>query len=143
MEVGKQRVAYVVIDGNNLEAGMRERIMEALSPLVDESEIMTSDNHSVNLVMDGFNPVGVSVEGLIGDVVGATKEALDSLVPCTAQVDVRMIPSINVFGPGKVSEIVTTINSMISMGKGFTAVLVIAIIALCVLIFIVLRSWVI
>jgi len=141
MEVGKQRVAYVVIDGNNLEAGMRERIMEALSALVDESEIMTSDNHSVNLVRDGFNPVGVSVEGLIGDVAGATRDALDSLVPCTARVDVRMIPSINVFGPGKVSEIVTTINSMISMGKGFTAVLVIAVIALCVLIFIVLRSW--
>jgi putative membrane protein len=141
MEIGKQRVAYVVVDGNNLESGMRERIMEALSPLVDESEIMTSDNHSVNLVMDGFNPVGATAKGLVQDVVEATKDALDNLVPCTAKIDVRMIPSINVFGPGTVSEIVTTINSMISMGKGFTAVLVIAVIALCVLIFIVLRSW--
>jgi putative membrane protein len=141
VEIGKQRVAYVVVDGNNLEVGMREKIMEALSPLVDESEIMTSDNHSVNLVMDGINPVGISVRGLIQDVVEATNEALDNLVPCTAQVDVRMIPSINVFGPGTVSEIVTTINSMISMGKGFTAVLIIAVIALIVLIFIVLRSW--
>ncbi len=141
MEIGDQRVAYVVLDGNNLEAGLRERIMERLTGLVDESEIMTSDNHSVNLVRGGFNPVGLSVEGLISDVVGATEDAFDDLSEATGVLDMRMIENINVFGPGKISEIVTTMNSMISMGKGFTAVLLIGVIALCFLIFIVFGSW--
>jgi putative membrane protein len=141
VEIGSQRVAYVVIDGNNLAAGMREKLMEGLSSLVDESEIMTSDNHSVNLVLEGYNPVGPSVEGLLEDVLGAARDAMNGLAPCTARIDLRMIRNISVFGPGKISEIVTTINSMISMGKGFTAVLVIAVIALCVLIITVLRGW--
>lgn len=141
MEIGDQRIAYVVLDGNNLESGLREKVMDRLSELVDDCEIMTSDNHSVNLVRGGFNPVGMSVEGLIEDIVEAAEEALSDLSDATATMDVRMIPSINVFGPGKISEIVTTLNSMISMGKGFTAVLIIAVIALCFLIFIVLRGW--
>jgi putative membrane protein len=141
VETGGQKAAYVVIDGNNLELGLREKMMDSLSGLVDDCEIVTSDNHSVNLVRSGFNPVGTSVEGLIEDVAEATREAIDDLTPTKARIDVRMIPSINVFGPGKISEMVTTLNSMISMGKGFTAVLVTAVIALCVLIFIVLRGW--
>ncbi len=141
LQIGSQRVAYVVLDGNNLEQGLRERIMEGLLPMVDGCEVMTSDNHSVNLVRGGFNPVGISVEGLVGDVVAATRDAFSDLCEVTARLDIRMIPNINVFGPGKVSEIVTTLNSMISMGKGFTAVLLIAVLALCVLIFIVLRGW--
>mgnify|MGYP001106955002 CR=1 FL=1 len=96
---------------------------------------------SVNLVKGDFNPVGASAEGLVEDVLAATKDAVDSLSAVTARLDVRMTPSINVFGPGKVSEMVTTLNSMMSMGKGFTAVLIIAVLALCVLIFIVLGSW--
>jgi len=141
METGDQRVAYVVLDGNNLQQGIREKIIQSLQGLVDDCEVMTSDNHSVNLVRGGFNPVGLSVEGLLGDIKEATREALADLSPATARMDVRMIRDINVFGPGKISEIVTTLNSMISMGKGFTAVLVIAVIALSFLIFIVLGGW--
>ncbi len=141
MQIEDQKVAYVVVDGNNLEAGLREQIMSRLSSLVDECEVMTSDNHSVNLVRGGFNPVGISVEGLISDVVSATQEALDNLDDAEVCLDMRMIEDISVFGPGKISEIVTTLNSMISMGKGFTAVLMIGVIALCFLIFIILRGW--
>jgi len=140
IEVGKQKVAYVVLDANNMAQGLREKIAEKLSGVVDDCEVMTSDNHSVNLVKGDFNPVGASAEGLVEDVLAATQDALGSLSAVTARLDVRMTPSINVFGPGRVSEIVTTLNSMMSMGKGFTAVLIIAVLALCVLIFIVLGS---
>ncbi len=140
MEIGTQKVAYVAVDANNMVGGMREKIAERLSGLVDECEVMTSDNHSVNLLKGDFNPAGASTEGLVEDVLAATKDALSGLSPVTARLDVRMTPSINVFGPGKISEMVTTLNSMMSMGKGFTAVLIIAVIALCVLIFIVLRG---
>jgi len=141
MEIGGQKVALVVVDGNNLEAGLREKLMERLSSMVDDCEVMTSDNHSVNLVRGGFNPVAIQSEGLIEDVEEATKAALSDLSEATGRVDLRMIQSINVFGPGRIGEMVTTLNSMISMSKGFTIVALTAAIALCILIFIVIGSW--
>ena len=85
--------------------------------------------------------VAIQSEGLIEDVEEATKAALSDLSEATGRVDLRMIQSINVFGPGRIGEMVTTLNSMISMSKGFTIVALTAAIALCVLIFIVIGSW--
>src|SRR5205807_1362804 len=54
VETGGQRTAYVLFDGNNMVPGVRDEIRAKLASLVQESEAMTTDNHSVNLTMDGF-----------------------------------------------------------------------------------------
>jgi len=65
-EVGDQRVAYVTIDGNNLKAGLREKMIAALMAKgVADGEIMTTDSHMVSgLVVTrlGYYPVGEGVD---------------------------------------------------------------------------------
>src|SRR5437667_3130565 len=46
VETGGQRTAYVLFDGNNMVPGVRDEIRAKLAPLVQESEAMTTDNHS-------------------------------------------------------------------------------------------------
>jgi putative membrane protein len=56
-EVEGHRTALVLFDGNNMVPGLRDRIRERLAALVEDAEVLTTDNHSVNVTMGGFNPV--------------------------------------------------------------------------------------
>ena len=66
VQVEKQKTAYVVIDGNNMISGLREKILAALTSAgFDESEIITTDTHTVTAIIigqgggrRGFHPVG-------------------------------------------------------------------------------------
>ena len=65
VQVGKQKTAYVVIDGNNMITGLREKILVALTSAgFGLSEVFTTDTHSVSAlssgrrVKRGYHPVG-------------------------------------------------------------------------------------
>ena len=76
--------AYVLIDGNNLLRGMRQPILDALRPIVDAAEVMTTDNHVVHEVDGGLNPVGerYPVDALRDDVrPPSSRQALSTLTP--------------------------------------------------------------
>ena len=60
VEVDWQRTAYVLLDGNNIEAGVREVLRGAVLEMVDEAEVMTTDSHVVNTIT-GTNPIGLNV----------------------------------------------------------------------------------
>lgn len=82
----KQRTALVVIDGNNMIIGLRDKIINRLldEKLVDEAEILTSDTHTVNassIQQPDYYPVGrvINHEDLIEEVVKNTKRALEDL----------------------------------------------------------------
>ena len=49
IKVGDQETAYVQIDGNNMDPGLRDRIVEE-NELVDVIEIITTDTHIVNTI---------------------------------------------------------------------------------------------
>ena len=52
VQVGKQKTAYVVIDGNNMISGLREKILAALTSVgFDESEVFTTDTHAVSALV--------------------------------------------------------------------------------------------
>ncbi|MFQ6053086.1 MAG: DUF2070 family protein [Candidatus Bathyarchaeia archaeon] len=82
--------AYVVLDGNNMRSGLRERIIDALkSSGVDEAEVLTSDTHLVNAIgatSRGYFPIGERTDEriLLGYVRGAVAAALSRLEPCSA-----------------------------------------------------------
>lgn len=84
-KVGAQRTAYIVIDGNNMVSGLREKIMVALDSIgIDASEVFTTDTHSVTAVVlgkRGYNPVGEVIEHdkLIEYVKKATLAAASKL----------------------------------------------------------------
>ncbi len=51
VQVEKQKTAYVVIDGNNMVSGLREKILAALTSVgFDESEVFTTDTHAVSAI---------------------------------------------------------------------------------------------
>lgn len=84
-EVGDQKAAYVVIDGNNMVSGLREEILSALNAFgVDTGEVYTTDTHSVNAVVvgqRGYSPIGEAIEHdkLIVYIKEATAKALSNL----------------------------------------------------------------
>jgi putative membrane protein len=78
IECQRQRVAYVTIDGNNMQAGFRQTLLDSLrSEGIDDGEVMTTDTHLVaGLVRSrlGYHPVG---EGVDKDLlVSRVKETL-------------------------------------------------------------------
>jgi putative membrane protein len=85
VKVGKQRTAYVVIDGNNMVSGLREKILSVLHSFgVDAGEVYTTDTHSVSALIlgrRGYHPIGEAIphDKLIGYIEEATHSALSNL----------------------------------------------------------------
>jgi len=76
LEVLSKRIAYVVLDGNNMKLGLRERILEALSEVgISSGEVMTTDTHLVNGLIP--SKLGYPVVGEVGEdkIIEAVKEA--------------------------------------------------------------------
>jgi putative membrane protein len=117
LETGGTRTAYVVFDGNNMAPGVRDEIRARLSTLVDESEALTTDNHSVNLTMDGFNPVGAVLDRklVIGLAEAAVQEALRDLEDVDPAAFSTDVTDFRVFGPQAASRLTTSINSTLAV----------------------------
>lgn len=85
IEVGKQKIAYVTIDGNNMVTGLREEILMALqSEGINEGEVFTTDTHSVNAIVltgRGYNPIGEAIDHgkLIEYIKKTTSTAISDL----------------------------------------------------------------
>lgn len=84
--VSDQKVAYIIIDGNNMISGLRERILSSLKDIIDVGEILTTDTHSVSALQTidrGYHPVGeaIDVKMLIQHINQAVIQASKSLAP--------------------------------------------------------------
>lgn len=117
VDAGGQRTAYVLWDGNNMLPEVAERIGEALAGLVDKCQVMSTDNHSVNLVAGGFNPIGhrLTPERVAEATRDAVREALDDLEPVDSGADRLTIPGLRVFGHDKTARLTSSVNTMVSL----------------------------
>ncbi|MFX0068224.1 MAG: DUF2070 family protein [Promethearchaeota archaeon] len=83
LEVGGQRTAYILIDGNNMIRGLREEILESLEEIgIKSAEIMTTDSHSVDATtLEAGNAVGKRYHPskIVEHVRVATKQAIEDL----------------------------------------------------------------
>ena len=113
-KAGGQTTAYVLIDGNNIQAGIRDQLRDHLLTRVDEAEVMTTDSHVVNLV-SGKNPVGlqVPVDAILPWIDRAVGEALADLSPAEAAGSTALCERVNVFGSQRVVQIASTVNAMV------------------------------
>ena len=99
-----QTSCYIVVDGNNMVSGLRERVVEAVRAIgVDEAEVMTSDIHLVNAIgktMWGYHPVGemMDQERLTEYVVEAVRDAVSRLEVSSAHHAQTEIPGLTVLG---------------------------------------------
>jgi len=126
IEVMGQKTAYVLFDSNNIVAGLREKIIAEIKKLgVQEAEVMTTDSHCVNSVRGVENPLGMKIRGdvLVKRAVKVCKKALEDLEPVEAGAKVIKVRGIDVFGPQRSVELVSTVNTMIAMMKIFSPII--------------------
>ncbi len=101
---GHQKAAYVVIDGNNVVSGMREKILSVFGSMgIDTGEVFTTDTHSVNGVVlgrRGYHPIGEVMDHakLIGYIKQATLGALTDLRRARAGCRTISVSNVKVIG---------------------------------------------
>jgi putative membrane protein len=119
VEVGDQRSAWVLADGNNMEEGLREIIRDRLLDRVDEAEVLTTDNHIVNVTVGGFNPIGLKddrqmISRLCNDSLDLALEDLRDAEAASARVEVT---DVLVWGKGNTVRMTSHLNATVSTSK--------------------------
>jgi putative membrane protein len=123
IKVAEQKTAYVVIDGNNMISGMREKILSALASAgFDEAEVFTTDTHAVNAVIlgrRGYHPVGEAMNHdlLVSYVREAAREAEASLETCTAGCLSLVVPQVRVIGEARLKSLTTLVDRALQRAK--------------------------
>ncbi|MEM3705228.1 MAG: DUF2070 family protein [Candidatus Bathyarchaeia archaeon] len=123
VKVGKQKTAYVVIDGNNMVSGLREKTLSALRLIgVDEGEIFTTDTHSVNAIVlneRGYHPIGEAInhEKLIAYITEATKKALDNMERVAAACRTITVSNVRVIGESLLTKLCLLIDTALKRAK--------------------------
>jgi putative membrane protein len=138
-----QKAAYILFDGNNMVMGLRDEILDAVNDLVDEAEVLTTDNHVVNATIGGFNPVGLRMkkEGIIKDVTALVETASNNLEEVEVGMITGLANNICVFGHENVARLSSTVNSTIAILRITTLIsLLFAVVASAVLFLLVLGN---
>ena len=117
VRAGGKSTGYVLIDGNNLVIGAREKIVRELEKIVDVAEVMTTDNHVVHEVDGGINPVGerYPAESLARDARELLETAKADLAPAHVRCAGREVPAVRVLGPGYTARLLTSLGDTLSM----------------------------
>ncbi|WP_336034913.1 DUF2070 family protein [Halobacterium yunchengense] len=134
LEADGERTAYVLVDGNNMEPGLREEVLDAVGD-VDHAEVMTTDTHIVNTV-ESTNQVGDAVDwaelcDLVADLAAA---AVDDLEPVEAGMASERA-EVTVFGNDRTETLASHANAVIAMGGAVAVLAVLATVTISVLIF--------
>jgi len=121
-----QTTAYVLFDGNNMHAGVRDRIREKLVAVVDECEVLTTDTHVVNTV-SGRNQVGLAVplEKFYPFVEEAVFDAITDMAPARSEGKTTVCRGVVVFGSQRISQIASTVNGMMGFLVPVAAVILV------------------
>jgi len=137
LDVDGQTTAYVLVDGNNMEPGVRDRIVATLGDRVDESEVMTTDTHIVNTVQSE-NQVGaeIDVDRLVALIDDLVETALEDREPVEAGMASERA-EVTVFGNDRTETLASHANAVVSMGGPLAVVVTLAVLVLSILIFLV------
>jgi putative membrane protein len=123
VEVEGQKTAYVVIDGNNMVSGLREKILASLTALgFAESEVFTTDTHAVSALSTGrrgYHPVGEAMDHavLIRYIGEAAKQAISSLEPAKAGFTRFVVPQVRVIGEERLNSVSLLVDKAIDRAK--------------------------
>ncbi|PSQ43995.1 DUF2070 domain-containing protein [Halobacteriales archaeon SW_7_68_16] len=133
-DVDGQTTAYVLIDGNNMKLGLRDRIVDAIDA-VDHVEVMTTDTHVVNQ-LDSVNQIGDRIDDdrLIALLLDLVDEALADREPVEGGVGSARA-DVTVFGNDRTETLASHANAIVSLGGALAAVVVLSAISLSTLLF--------
>jgi putative membrane protein len=123
VKVGQQKTAYVVIDGNNMVSGLREKILLALNLMgISDGEVFTTDTHSVNALIlgnRGYHPIGevISHEVLIEYIKRIVSTAVSGLEPVKAACSNITVPNVKVIGERQLEMLCILIDKTLQKAK--------------------------
>jgi len=126
VQVGKQKTAYVVIDGNNMISGLRETILAALTAKgFHESEVFTTDTHAVSALSSGrrmrrgYRPIGevMNNDVIIDYICEVAKKAETNLEFCKAGAAHLVVPQVRVIGEGRLQAMSSLVDKSIQKAK--------------------------
>ncbi|SFR36937.1 DUF2070 family protein [Halogeometricum limi] len=138
-EVEGQTTGYVLVDGNNMEPGLRDDILSDLTEgedaLVDVAEAMTTDTHIVNTVK-ADNQVGAAIDqsDLRELICDLTREAVSDLEPVEAGMAVERA-EVTVFGNDRTETLASHANAVVAMGGAFAVSIILVAMTVSILIF--------
>jgi len=123
LKVGGEVSALLILDGNNMMAGLREKIREELNKdlLSSRSEVVTTDTHLVtglSNVRGGYEPLGARISQLL--LVQSCKEAVSKAIvgarPARISIISGIAKGIRVVGSG-LGELAELLDSAVSVLK--------------------------
>jgi putative membrane protein len=123
VKVAERKNVYVVVDGNNMISGLREKILSALSSMgFDESEVFTTDTHAVSAVVlgrRGYHPVGevMNHEVLISYIKNAVSAAIARLESCKAVSHSLVVPKVRVIGGSRIHSLSILVDEALRKAK--------------------------
>jgi putative membrane protein len=123
LHVAGQKIAYVIIDGNNMVSGLREKIVAALSSAgFPSGDVFTTDTHAVSAVVvgkRGYHPVGEAIdqEQLIKIIVDLARKADSNIEPCKAGYLSLVVPQVRVIGAEFLESITDLVDMTIQKAK--------------------------
>ena len=134
VEVAGETTAYVLVDGNNMDPGVRARLREAVDD-VDAIEVMTTDTHVVN-TLEAVNQVGDAIDvdrlaSLIADLVDDARADCEPVSAGMATERAR----VTVFGNDRTETLASHANTVVAMGGALVGAVVTAAVALSLLLF--------
>lgn len=132
VEVENQKTAYIIIDGNNMIPGLREKILDAVKKAgIDEAEVMTSDTHILNAVT--LTPRGYNAVGEVGDhkkivttILNMIKEASEKLQPAKVAYSIKNAEKIKIIGEKQMETLTTQIIKSVSTAKKSIPIIILA-----------------
>lgn len=135
LRVDGQETAYVLIDGNNMEPGLRDTIVDHALTTVDAVEVMTTDTHVVN-TMDSVNQVGGAIAH--DDIASIVMTLIE-----TAQADAEAVAAgmaserveVTVFGNDRTETLASHTNAALSIGGALVGALLVALVSISIVIF--------
>lgn len=143
VEVAGQKMAYVLIDGNNMIVGLREKMVNALVPkYVDAAEILTSDTHQTAAISssNGYSPIGESIphNELTKIAIDLVTEAISTLEPGEISIYQGNSQPLTVMGEGTVEKLTSLIpvSARIAKQVGISIYTIAFIISLILLLFV-------
>jgi putative membrane protein len=116
VKTGEQRAAYVVLDGNNIVTGLRERVLSELRSIgVDDGEVLTTDTHAVSALISGghgYHPIGEAMDNkrLIDCIKETTLSAMAKLEKAEASCRSVTVPNVKVIGARQLEALCSLID---------------------------------
>ena len=117
-EVCGERTAYILIDGNNMLAGLRERILERIRSSfgITNAEILTTDSHALNTAT-AFKFVGAcDASAVESAVLDAVASAISDIEPVEVGVATKFA-NVVVFGEHFTAKLLSVVNTIVGMSR--------------------------